>query len=150
MDKLLDSLNNLLHTSYIVWCLMAIIIFAVTQLIKLPIKHFTKKISNDRKRKIVNSIILLIPFGLGVLLDFLYSTYYLHETFNVVIGLGYGSAGISLYSIIERTFKVKINNPYDTEEGKAVIHLVDEIVKDGKVDSNDKSAVEEFLKKYKQ
>lgn len=140
-------LHDILHNSYFIWCTMAIIIFAVTQLLKLPIKYFTKRIKNERKRKIVNATILLIPFALGIILDFLYSTYYLHEAFNVIVGLGYGTAGISLYSIIERTFKVKINNPYDSAEGKAVTELVDDITADGKVDASDSSAVQDFLDK---
>lgn len=147
MDKFLSILNNLLHNSSFVWCAMAVIIFAVTQVLKLPIKVFTKKIKNERKRKIINAVILLIPFGLGILFDFLYSTYFLHQAFNIIAGLGYGTAGISLYSIIERTFKVKINNPYDTEEGKAVTDLVTDITADGKISGSDMSAVQEFLDK---
>ena len=141
--------TNLLHNTYFVWCAMAVLIFLVTQVIKLPIKHFTKKIKNERKRKIVNSIFLLIPFALGILAEFLYNTYYLHIAFTVIAGLGYGTAAISLYGIIERFFKVKIENPYDTEEGKAVTELVDEVTKDGVVDGNDVSAVNEFLDKVK-
>lgn len=144
-------LHQLLHNNYFIWCVMAVIIFAVTQLIKLPIKHFTNKIKNERKRKIVNATILLIPFALGVLLDFLYAYYILKDptAFTVITGLGYGTAGISLYGVIERFFKVKIANPYDTTEGKAVTELVDDITADGKVDSNDSSAVQDFLDKIK-
>lgn len=143
----MQTLYNLLHNSCFVGCVMALIIFGATQLIKLPIKHFTKKIKNERKRKIVNATILLIPFALGVLLDFLYSTYFTHTAFNVLIGLSYGTAGISLYGVIERFFKVKLKNPYDTEEGKAVTELVDDITKDGAVNSSDGSAVQDFLDK---
>lgn len=143
----MEALHNFLTNSYFVWCIMAVIIFLVTQFLKLPIKHFTNKIQNERKRKIVNATILLIPFVIGILLDFLYSTYCLHQAFNVINGLGYGTAGISLYGIIERFFKVKIDNPYDSEAGKAVTELVDDITSDGKVDSKDMTAVEQFLDK---
>lgn len=138
----------LLHNDYFVWCAMAVIIFGITQVLKLPIKCFTKKIANERARKIVNATILIIPFVLGVLFEFLYSTYYLHSAFTVITGLGYGTASISLYGIVERFFKVKIPNPYETtEEGKAVTDLVESIQADGKVDHEDKTAVEEFLEK---
>lgn len=138
----------LLHNTYFVWCAMAVIIFLLTQLLKLPYKCLTKKIKNERKRKIANALILLLPFVFGVLFEFLYSTYYLQSTFTVITGLGYGTASISLYGIVERFFKVKINNPYETtEEGKAVTDLIEDIQEDGKVDSTDKSAVEEFLEK---
>ena len=141
--------HKLLNNEYFVWCAMAVIIFALTQVLKLPIKHFTNKISNKRARKMVNATILLIPFVLGVLLDFVYSTYYLHGAFSVINGFGYGTAGVSLYGVIERFFKVKVENPYETEEGKAVTSLVETVVADGKVDENDKKAVNEFLNMVK-
>lgn len=130
---------------------MAVIIFLVTQGLKQFIKLGTKHIKNERVRKIVNSTILLIPFALGVLLEFLYIKYYplcTHANFEPIEGLGWGTAGISLYGVIERFFKIKTDNPYTTtEEGKAVVSLVNGITEDKKLDSNDKSAVQEFLDK---
>ncbi len=145
----MEWVKELLKNEYFVWCAMAVIIFALTQLLKLPIKHFTKKIENLRVRKMVNATILLIPFLVGVALDFVYSTYYLHGAFSLINGLGYGTAGISLYGVIERFFKVKVENPYDTKVGEAVKTLVDEISKDGKVDEKDKHAVKDFWDKVK-
>ena len=145
MEWLFELLNN----EYFVWCAMAVIIFALTQVLKLPIKHFTNKISNQRTRKMVNATILFIPFMLGVLIDFVYSTYYLHGAFSVINGLGYGTAGVSLYGVIERFFKVKVENPYETEEGKSVTSLVESVVADKKVDENDKKAINEFLNMVK-
>lgn len=140
---------ELLKNDYFVWCAMAVIIFALTQVLKLPIKACTKHIKNERVRRMVNATILIIPFALGVFADFLYSTYYLQTAFTVITGLGYGTAGISLYGAIERFFKVKTDNPYETEAGKAVTELVEEISKDGKVDGNDKHAVADFWNKVK-
>ena len=145
----MEFIHKLLNNEYFVWCAMAVIIFALTQVLKLPIKYFTKKISNQRVRRMVNATILLIPFALGVFVDFLYSTYYLHSAFTIITGLGYGTAGISLYGAIERFFKVKTENPYETEAGKAVTELVEEISKDGKVDGEDKHAVKDFWDKVK-
>ena len=145
----MEFIHKLLNNDYFVWCAMAVIIFALTQVLKLPIKYFTKKISNQRVRRMVNATILLIPFALGVLVDFLYSTYYLHSAFTIITGLGYGTAGISLYGAIERFFKVKTDNPYETEAGKAGAELVEEISADGKVDENDKHAVADFWNKVK-
>ena len=142
-------MKELLYNAYIVWCAMAVIIFIATQFLKLPIKFGTKHIKNERVRKIANSVILLIPFALGIALDFLYSTCILHTAFSVIAGLGYGTAGISLYGVVERFFKVKVSNPYDSEEGKAVTELVNEVSKDGKVDKKDTDAVKEFWKKVK-
>lgn len=143
----MEVIKQLLSNEYFVWCAMAVIIFLVTQVLKLPIKAATKHIKNQRTRKIINATILLIPFGLGVLFEFLYTTYYLHTVFTVIAGLGYGTAGISLYGIIERFFKVKVENPYEnTEEGKAVQELVEKVQEDGKIDKSDLSAVDEFWK----
>lgn len=143
----MEVIKQLLSNEYFVWCAMAVIIFLVTQVLKLPIKAATKHIKNERARKIANATILLIPFGLGVLAEFLYTTYYLHTVFTVITGLGYGTAGISLYGIIERFFKVKVENPYEaTDEGKAVQELVEKVQEDGKIDEKDVSAVDEFWK----
>ena len=146
---MVELVKKLLSNDYFVWCGMAVIIFALTQLLKLPIKHWTKNIKNERVRRIVNATILIIPFALGVLADFLYSTYYLHTAFSAINGLGYGSAGISLYGLIERFFKVSIENPYESVEGEAVVELVEDIKADGKVDKNDQHAVKDFWEKVK-
>jgi hypothetical protein len=106
---------------------MAVIIFFVTQLLKMPIKCGTKHIKNADVRKKVNATILLIPFVLGVLADFLYSSFVLHTDFTVIAGLGYGTAGISLYGVVERFFKVKVENPYETADGKLALDIVDKV-----------------------
>jgi hypothetical protein len=146
---MLELLIQLAENEYFVWCAMALIIFISTQILKLPIKACTKHIKRERARKIANATILLIPFGLGVLCDFLYCTYYLHTVFSVITGLGYGTAGISLYGVIERFFKVKVANPYETEQGQSVLALVGDIKKDGKVDKQDVNAIQEFYNKVK-
>lgn len=144
----MSTITQILHNEYFIWCAMAVIIFGITQVLKLPIKYFTNKIQNERTRKIVNATILLIPFALGVLFEFLYSTYYLHTAFTVITGLGYGTAGISLYGIIERFFKVKVENPYtETEEGQAVTELIQDVTADGKVNSDDIDAIQAFYNK---
>lgn len=145
----MEWVMGLLKNEYFVWCAMAVIIFAITQILKMPIKHLTKKIKNERARRMVNATILLIPFAVGILADFLYSTYYLHTTISLITGLGYGTAGISLYGAVERFFKVKVDNPYDTDAGKAVTKLVEDISSDGKVDGNDKHAVADFWNNLK-
>lgn len=137
---------ELLHDKAFILAAMGVIIFAITQLVKQPIKMFTKHfIKNARARKMAHLVIWLIPFGFGILADFLYSTYFLHTAFSVVNGLEYGLAAISLYAGFERFLKIKIENPYtNTEEGKAIVELAEEIVKDGKVDKKDVDPVKAF------
>lgn len=146
---MLDYIKSLLDDVYIVSVAMSVVIFALTQFLKMPIKYFTKKIKNERARRMVNATILLIPFALGIALEILYSTYYLQQAFSIINGLGYGTAGISLYGAVERFFKVKPNNPYDSELGKAVTEFIADISEDGKVDEADKTAVEAFWDKVK-
>lgn len=141
--------EQLLNNEWFVWCAMAVIVFLVTQILKMPIKHFTATISNERARKMVNATILLIPFALGVAFDILYSTFVIHCAYSIINGLGYGTAGISLYGVVERFFKVKVKNPYDSEEGKAVLQLVEDVSKDGKVDKSDADIMKEFMKKVR-
>lgn len=140
-------LEELLNNEYFVWGAMALIIFLLTQILKLPIKLATKHIKNERARRMVNATILLIPFALGVALEFVYSTYYLKTAFSIINGLGYGTTGISLYAIIERSFKVKTTNPYNSSEGMAVLELVEDITKDGKIDGADKEIAKNFFDK---
>lgn len=146
---MLEVIKQLLANNYFVFGAMAVIIFLTTQVLKLPIKACTKRIKQERVRRIVNGTILLIPFALGIVLDFVYSTYYLNTAFDVINGLSYGTAGVSLYGVVERFFAVKTANPYESEEGKAVLDLVNEIAKDGVVDKKDSSAIEEFYKQMR-
>lgn len=146
-------MRELLTNKYFVVGLMAVIVFIATQFIKLPIKHFTSKIADERKRRMANATILLIPFILGVALDILYSKFITCEEISIISsavrGLGYGMAGISLYGIIERFFKVKIANPYETEEGEAVTEMVVAVTADKKIDKKDADPVKDFWKKVK-
>lgn len=151
---MVDFLLQLLDDKVFVGGAVAVIIFGLTQLLKLPIKALTNKIKNERARRMTNIVIYFIPFALGVLAEYLYVTFYLSTDFlvdwqgNLITGLSYGTGSLSLYALIERFFNVKVSNPYtETEDGKAVAELVDNVVADGKVDSTDKDAIEEFWEK---
>lgn len=146
--------KQLLANSYFIGGVMSVVIFAVTQLIKMPIKAITKKYSKtEENRNIANIIILFIPFALGLIFEFLYYTCYLHTTFTGLRGLSLGASAVTVYGIVERflaKLKVKVNNPYtETEEGKAVTELVEEISEDGKINSEDIDTVQKFLDKIK-
>lgn len=142
---------ELLHNKAFILAAMGAIIFAITQLVKQPIKVLTKRfIKNPRAKKMANIVILFVPFALGIIADILYSTYFLHTAFSIITGLGYGMAAISLYSAVERFFGTKIDNPYkDTKEGKAVVELTEEIGKDGKIDEKDADPIKAFWDKVK-
>lgn len=140
-------LEEMLQNQAFVMGAMAVIVLILTQILKMPIKAFTKHIQNEVVRKRVNAIILLIPFAVGVALDFVYSTYYMHELPTVLAGLNYGFWGISLYNIVAQFFDVK--SEYQTEQGKEAIELVKKVALDGKVDEKDSPALKAFLDKVK-
>jgi hypothetical protein len=137
-----DFILNLMNDEAFIFCAMAVVVFILTNLFKIPIKAITNKITDERKRRMANAVILVIPFVLGVALEFVYSTFYLHIMFSIIRGIGYGSAGISLYGVVERFFKVKVRNEWeDTEEGREIKQKADELIaKDEKTES----AVEKF------
>lgn len=133
---------------------LAVAVFLSTQALKwLLIKPFTGKIGNARIRKIVNIPILFLPFILGCVAEYLYSVKFLGAAFDPVIGIGRGTASIALYSLWEYAWVILLNrkppegNTYETEEGKAAMTCVTEIVADGKVTKGDTSAVDKFLRK---
>ncbi len=152
----MEVIKQLLSNDYFVWCAMAVVIFGLTQLLKLPIKAVTKHIKNEKTRGIVNLVILIIPFTLGLLAEYLFDVLYLHNVFAGIAGLQYGSASLLVYGVFEKLAKktgieIKLDNPYETtDEGKAVQELVEKVQEDGKVDKSDLSAVDEFWQAIQQ
>ena len=140
MEWFLELLNN----DVFVWGAMAVIIFAFTQFLKLPIKHFTSKIENVRVKKLANASILILAFAVAVLLDFLFAYFYLKEGVDLLRALRNWTGSSAVYSLIERFLGVKVENPMETEEGKAVVDMANEVCADNKIDNNDEGAVREF------
>lgn len=147
----MEWLVELLKNEYFVWGAMAVIVFAVTQGLKwLFVKPFTKKL-NDKAKNIINSVILIIALGAAIGVEFLYSHFFLQETINITRALGGWGGASTVYAVFERFIKifsgkeVDLGNPYTTEVGKETVELVEEVAKDGKVDANDKPAVESYL-----
>lgn len=128
-----------------IW-IMAVIVFAITFLLKLPIKALSKKAKNEQCRKAINSVILIIPFAIGMLVEWLYDTFIMKGVFDYVTGFLIGGQSIALYGVVERFFGVKVENPYETEEGKKVLEQVEEITKDGTVTSDE---IQDFLNNIK-
>jgi uncharacterized membrane protein YagU involved in acid resistance len=136
-----EILHNMSYISFV----MPIIIFLITNVLKLPIKALTTKlISNETTKKRVNTIICIIPFALGIVFEIVYCTHYLNEAYSIIRGLNYGTNTILLYHIFEHNFKTKIYNPFETEQGQEVMELVEEITADGKIDEKDMDAIQKF------
>lgn len=128
-----------------IW-IMAVIVFAITFLLKLPIKALSKKAKNEQCRKAINSVILIIPFAVGMLVEWLYDTFIMKGVFDYVTGFLVGGQSIALYGVVERFFGVKVENPYETEEGKKVLEQVEEITEDGTVTADE---IQDFLNNIK-
>lgn len=141
--------------------LMSVLVFLLTNLLKMPIKHFTAKLKDEILRKRFNTFILLIPFVVGVLLDYVYCTLYLHAIPSLLTGISYGTAGIALYNTVSQISAkngIKIENPYDSKDGKAVEELgkqivenatINKVVEEKKLAEKDKDAISAFLNKVK-
>ena len=94
------------YPKWLYWC-TAILICGLTQLIKLPIKHFTDKITVETTRKKVNTVIMFIPIILGILASYLLT--FAHYSFSEEAGIRLGTASIVIYGIISRVL-ARINS----------------------------------------
>lgn len=144
-------MQALLYNKVFVNSVIAVIIFGITQLIKCTlIKPHTKKIVNEKIRKAVNTVIYFIPYGLGIVFELIYSSW-IQEEFDVIMGIVHGASGIACYGLFERIYsiitgeKIKLDNPYEKEEEAiAAKNLMDSISEDGKIDEEDRDAIDEF------
>jgi cytochrome bd-type quinol oxidase subunit 2 len=74
---------ELLNNETFVWGCMSVIAFLITQGLKwLLVKPYTKNL-DKRKKAIINSVILLISFGVVVLCEFAYSGLWLKEAMDL-------------------------------------------------------------------
>jgi hypothetical protein len=134
---------ELLNNETFVWGAMAIIVLCLSQLLKMPIKALNKKIiKNESTRSRVNTFIMLIPLGLGVLCDYLFCTYYLGISFSIVEGVKIGGTAVTFYGVLEKLIKGT-----QSKETLETIKLVESITKDGKVDKSDAQSIKDFANK---
>lgn len=147
---------EILNNTTVVYCVMAILIFALTQGLKwVLVKPWTNNIKNEKVRKAVNSTIYFIPYAIGILFEYLYSVTLMQGEFNLAMGVIHGTSGIAFYGIFERIYSLvtgkssNIENPHQDEIGKAVAEFMGTISKDGKIDADDKPALKAFLDKVK-
>jgi hypothetical protein len=144
---------SLLNNSKIVWGLTAVITFLITQGLKwVLIKPYTKSL-NKRTKTIINSIILIIAFGVAVLCEYLYSHFWLKDIINFDRAFnGWGGASL-VYSFFEMILKfikgenVKVENPFKTEEGQETVATVKSVIADGKINKQDKEIAKDFYNK---
>lgn len=144
---------ELLNNEKIVLIAMGIVAFLVTQGLKWAfVKPFTKNL-NTRAKTIINSVILIIAFGSAVLCEFIYSHFWLHTAIDLTrasYGWGYASGVYGVVEMVIRFIKgdnVKLENPYQTEEGKQTTKLIEDITKDGKIGKEDSQSMKDYVNK---
>lgn len=121
---------------------MAIII-GLCALIKKPIKAFTKKyITNEKLRKLANKIIIVMAYGISIglyyLLAWLLPQFVTVDWVQITLS---ASLAIVAYALGDGVIT--------KNTAKLAVDDLKEIVKDGKVDENDESAIKEFYNKVK-
>lgn len=107
---------------------VVVIVLGLTQLAKIPIKHFTNKIENENLRKKVNMLIMLLPIAFGFLASWILT--YFGFTFSTIAALVWGSSSQVIYEFISRLFR-RIKNGEDittetiSEDAKESIEIVE-------------------------
>jgi hypothetical protein len=149
-------MEQLMNNSAFVYLVMAVMVFGITQGLKWAfVKPFTNKLSSERARKSINTIIFLFPYAVGLALEYFYATYISQTAPDLFVGAMSGGAGHSVFALYERVYSLitgrSTSKKYDnfTEEQQAVEKLVFDAIADGKIDADDKPALKEFLNKVK-
>lgn len=81
---------------------MIIVIMALTQVLKLPIKHFTDKITDKTKRDRVNAVIVLIPIVLSLIAQAIFTACWGYKFTEAV--LVWSGTGQIIYEVASRIF----------------------------------------------
>lgn len=114
MSEVLDFFTQIKNfaSDYPNWILyggiMVVLIF--TQIAKLPVKYFTGKIQNEKLRKKINVVIMLLPIAFGFLLSWILT--FFGFSFSVSIAVVWGTISQTIYEFISRIIR-RIKNGED-------------------------------------
>lgn len=114
--------------------ILSFIIFSLTMILKLPIKNLTSKF-NEEKRKSINSLIILLPIILCILITTIYCKSFNINLHNNFITISFNSLILtySLYTIYERS-KYILKSLFSSNLTKKEIILVNKEIKKCKDD----------------
>lgn len=98
---------------WLYWVTLAGIV-GLTQITKLPIKYFIKKIKKESRRERIEAVIMLLPICFGILANYLYT--FLGYPFVVDVGIRWGLGSVALYIFISKLFNRIKNNEEITKE----------------------------------
>lgn len=105
------SINALIpeYPRWVFWGAI-VIVLALSQLAKLPIKHFTGKIPDENLRQKINTVIMLLPIAFGFLASWALTCF--GFDFSVTAALVWGSTSQVIYGFVERLIK-RVKNGED-------------------------------------
>ncbi len=150
-----EILNTIKHISLESLCI-AFIVFALTMLIKWPIKRCTKKLTEE-KRKAVNTVILFIPIVLSLILSILYYGIVKSLWFNLITfetAISAWIISLTIYAVYERIVilvkgiwsgKIKIDSELTKETLKFIKSNVKTLTSKIKVDEKQIKKIQENL-----
>ena len=122
-------------------------IIGLTEAAKLPIKHFTKKVKNEKTRRLINLTVMAVPIALSLALGGFYTL--IPARFSIVACVSWATSAMIIYEFAERIVQrlkkgEKITNEtveQDFNDAKKEVQQgVDNVTK------NVKKADEEFQK----
>lgn len=132
------------YALYLVITMGAIVSLTIgtLSLIKRPIKMLTKKIKNDKLRKLVNKIFIFIAFGLSLafwtLLHIIAPHYFTVDAVEVVLT---GALSVVMYALGDGVIT--------KSKAQQLVDAIIDNTNDKKANTEDKSAIREYLKKVK-
>ncbi len=138
--------------------IIAFIVFSLTMLLKWPIKRMTSKF-NEEKRKAINTLIILIPALLSLVLSILYyglinNSWFCKITFETCLSSYLLS--LSIYAIFARIvilFKGVLNGKVkfgDKEQFETISEIKDEIVSTTKLLNSKNDKIKEIVEKIQE
>ena len=133
--------NFSLYTTILIVFVMAFVV-GLCALLKKPIKALTKHIKSEPLRKLCNKIIIVMAYGVSIglyyLLAWLLPQYVTVDWVQITLS---ASLAIVAYALGDGVITKNTAN--------GALGNIKDVVKDGKIDGNDKSAIKEFYDKVK-
>jgi len=129
------KLIELLMTEPLIFVGLAILVWLLTYAIKRPIKKATSLVKDEKKRKLYNKWILLIPFVLAVILYYIYygltTKIWIKVDIQLILSSGFSIAvlSITIYNVFEG-IKERKTEYETTEDGIALYNLLMVYAKD--------------------
>jgi len=123
---------------------MSVIVLGLVNVLKIPIKLLTSKITNANLKKWVNTTIIILPFAIAYALCTLCGNYFpQYFLFSWDKVLTVGTSSVALYNLFGDKVIV---NLFKNKEAEAVINTLQEITEDKKIDTEDIDAVTNLYK----